>query len=82
MFTASGSKLELNLAEENPSITRVDLTMWCQGRIMKYLKSLYPELLSSPARTHSGQPESSAATLLLFTFQEGRPGTGKIALLI
>ena len=50
--------------------------------LWKYLKSLYPELLSSPARTHSGQPESSAATLLLFTFQEGRPRTGKMALLI
>jgi hypothetical protein len=35
MVTASGSKLELNLAEEKPSITRVDLAMWCGGRIMK-----------------------------------------------
>jgi hypothetical protein len=42
----------------------------------------YPELLSPPARTHSGQPESSAAKLLLLTYQEGRTGTGKMALLI
>jgi hypothetical protein len=44
----------------------------------------YPELLSPPARTHSGQPESSAAKLLLLTYQEGRPpnrenGTAYIA---
>jgi hypothetical protein len=31
---------------------------------------LYPELLSLPARTHSGQPESSAAKALLLTSQE------------
>jgi hypothetical protein len=37
----------------------------------------YPELLSLPARTHSGQPESSAAKLLLLTYQEGRPQPGK-----
>jgi hypothetical protein len=43
---------------------------------------LYPELLSPPARTHSGQPESSVAKLLLLTYQEGRPRTGKMALLI
>ena len=34
---------------------------------------ILPELLSPPARTHSGQPESSAAKLLLLTYQEGRP---------
>jgi hypothetical protein len=33
----------------------------------------YPGLLSPPARTHSGQAESSAAKLLLLTYQEGRP---------
>jgi hypothetical protein len=43
---------------------------------------LLPELLSLPARTHSGQPESSAAKLLLLTYQEGRRRTGKMALLI
>jgi hypothetical protein len=37
------------------------------------MKQIYPELLSPPARTHSGQLESSAAKLLLFTYQEGRP---------
>jgi hypothetical protein len=42
----------------------------------------YPELLSLPARTHSGQRESSAAKFLLLTYQEGRPRTGKMALLI
>jgi hypothetical protein len=42
----------------------------------------YPELLSPPARTHSGQPESSVAKLLLLTYQEGKPGTGKMVLLI
>jgi hypothetical protein len=42
----------------------------------------YPELLSPPARTHSRQPESSAAKLLLLTYQAGRPQTGKTALLI
>lgn len=42
----------------------------------------YPELLSLPARTRSGQPESSAAKLLLLTYQEGRPRTGKMVLLI
>jgi hypothetical protein len=34
---------------------------------------LLPELLSPLARTHSGQLESSAAKLLLLTYQEGRP---------
>jgi hypothetical protein len=43
---------------------------------------IYSELLFPPARTHSGQPESSAAKLLLLTYQEGRPRTGKMALLI
>jgi hypothetical protein len=33
----------------------------------------YSKLLSPLARTHSGQPESSAAKLLLLTYQEGRP---------
>jgi hypothetical protein len=42
----------------------------------------YPELLSPLARTHSGQMESSAAKLLLLTYQEGRPRTRKMALLI
>jgi hypothetical protein len=42
----------------------------------------YTELLSPPARTHSGQPESSAAKPLLLTYQEGRPRTGKMVLLI
>jgi Na+(H+)/acetate symporter ActP len=35
-------------------------------------EAIYPKLLSPPARTHSGQPESSAAKLLLLTYQEGR----------
>jgi hypothetical protein len=34
---------------------------------------LLPELLSLLSRTHSGQPESSVAKLLLLTYQEGRP---------
>jgi hypothetical protein len=33
----------------------------------------YPELLSPPARTHSGQPESSVAKALLLTSQEEDP---------
>jgi hypothetical protein len=33
----------------------------------------YPELLSLPARTHSGQPESSAEKALLLTSQEEDP---------
>ena len=45
-------------------------------------EAIYPKLLSPPARTHSGQPESSAAKLLLLTYQEGRPLTEKMALLI
>jgi hypothetical protein len=32
----------------------------------------YPELLSPPARTHSGQPESSAAKALLLTSSGAR----------
>jgi hypothetical protein len=47
-----------------------------------YYINPYPELLSPQARTHSGQPESSAAKLLFLTYQEGRPRTGKMALLI
>jgi hypothetical protein len=39
--------------------------------------SVYPKLLSPLARTHSGQPESSAAKLLLLTYQEGRAQTGE-----
>jgi hypothetical protein len=50
--------------------------------LWKFMYSDYPELLSPQARTHSGQPESSAAKLLLLTYQEGRPRTGKMALLI
>ena len=34
------------------------------------LGQLLPELLSPQARTHSGQPESSAAKLLLLLSQE------------
>jgi hypothetical protein len=37
----------------------------------------YPELLSPPARAHSGQPESSAAKALLLTSQEEDPEPGK-----
>ena len=33
---------------------------------------MYPELLSPPARTHSGQPESSAAKALLLTSSGAR----------
>jgi hypothetical protein len=39
----------------------------------KIYTRVYPELLSPLARTCSGQPESSAAKLLLLTYQEGRP---------
>jgi len=43
------------------------------SRVGHSLLVTYPELLSPPARTHSGQLESSAAKLLLLTYQEGRP---------
>jgi hypothetical protein len=61
------------------SLTEPFLWPWNQD-----LKDVfYPKLLSPPARTHSGQPESSATKLLLLTYQEGRPPrTGKMALLI
>ena len=52
------------------------------GVITLPANQILPELLSLPARTHSGQPESSAAKLLLLTYQEGRPRTGKMVLLI
>ena len=38
-----------------------------------FLGDTHTELFSPPARTHSGQPESSEAKLLLLTYQEGRP---------
>jgi hypothetical protein len=41
--------------------------------LRKIHEKRYPELLSLPARTCSGQPESSAEKLLLLTYQEGRP---------
>jgi hypothetical protein len=34
---------------------------------------MFPELLSPPARTHSGQPESSVAKGFIAYFSEGRP---------
>jgi hypothetical protein len=38
---------------------------------------MYPELLSPPARTHSGQLESSAAKALLLTSSGGRERMAK-----
>jgi hypothetical protein len=37
----------------------------------------YPELLSPPARTHSGQPESYVAKALLLTSSRGREQMAK-----
>jgi hypothetical protein len=39
----------------------------------------YPELLSPPARTRSGQPESSAAKALLLTSSGARGEEGRMA---
>jgi hypothetical protein len=41
--------------------------------------SNYPEPLSPPARTRSGQPESSAAKALLLTSSEARGEEGRMA---
>jgi hypothetical protein len=43
---------------------------------------MYPELLSRPARTHSGKPESSAAKGFIAYFSGGRPRIQKMKLLI
>jgi hypothetical protein len=44
----------------------------CDGRVFG---ATYPELLSPQARTHSGQPESSAAKALLLTSPGGKTPT-------
>jgi hypothetical protein len=52
----------------------------CDGS-SRVFGATYPELLSPPARTHSGQPESSAAKALLLT-SSGRPRPQKMESLI
>jgi hypothetical protein len=44
-----------------------------EGTIEDIDISVIPSFCPPPARTHSGQPESSAAKLLLLTYQGGRP---------
>jgi hypothetical protein len=56
---------------------------WCQGPCLSPWSCsssgilLLPELLSPPARTHSGQPESSAAKLLFLLIRREDPEPGK-----
>jgi hypothetical protein len=50
--------------------------------ILKVNEQRYPELLSPPARTHSGQLESSVAKGFIAYFTGERPRTQKMALLI
>jgi hypothetical protein len=56
--------LPLSLKSQECGITQISLVQ-------------YPKLLSLPARTHSGQRESSVAKLLLLTYQKEDPEPGK-----
>jgi hypothetical protein len=61
------------------------ITRWAdQSKTFSFSPNMmvYPELLSPLERTHSGQPESSAAKSFIAYFSGGRPRTQKMALLI
>jgi hypothetical protein len=80
MFHVSCNLYRRNLVFKSSNLIIIFLI--CNMEDKSKMVVMYPELLSRPARTHSGKPESSAAKGFIAYFSGGRPRIQKMKLLI